>query len=123
LKTALLKVFENSMDFIKVKKDENPDFQPQITFSTKYLEDDKEVLITIRDNGPGVPEHLNRYVFDAFVSIRDESNPGLGLYIARDIIVNMHGGDITLESEEGEFTEVKIKIPVDPRPSHFLESA
>jgi len=123
LKTALLKVFENSLDFIKIKKKNNPDYKPQIVFKTKYLEDKKEVMITIRDNGTGVDEKLKRYVFDAFVSTRDESNPGLGLYIARDIIVNMHGGDISLESEEGEYTEIKIIIPTDPRPSSFLESA
>jgi signal transduction histidine kinase len=123
LKTAFLKVFENSMDFIKIKKASNSEYLPQIIFKTMYLEDEKEVFISIRDNGPGVPDHLKKYVFDAFVSNRDESNPGLGLYIARDIIVNMHGGDISLESKENVFTEIKIKIPKEPKPSSFLESA
>ncbi|MBU1626806.1 GAF domain-containing protein [bacterium] len=123
LKTAFLNVFENSVDFIKIKKIINPDFKPQIIFKTEYIPDVNNVFISIRDNGPGVPEHLKKYAFDAFVSSRDESNPGLGLYIARDIIVNMHGGDISLESKENEFTEIKIKIPKDPKPSSFLESA
>jgi len=123
LKTAYLKVFENSLDFIKIKKKSNPDYKAQITFKTNYIEDKREVLISIRDNGPGVQDNLKKYVFDAFFSTRDESNPGLGLYIARDIIVNMHGGNISLDSKENEYTEITIKIPIDPKPSSFLESA
>jgi signal transduction histidine kinase len=122
LKTALLKILENTFDFMEKKKKATTNYEPRIDFWTHFDESKREVTIKIKDNGIGVPERLKRYVFDAFVSTRDESNAGLGLFIARDIIVNMHGGDINLNSVENEYTEVIMKIPIDPKPSTFRES-
>jgi len=74
-----------------------------------------EVLVTIRDNGPGIPhEYLDR-VFDGFVQIEDISTgqvPGLGvgLRLARNV-VTAHGGRLEVQSAIGQGTAVCFALP------------
>jgi signal transduction histidine kinase len=73
---------------------------------------DRDAMISISDNGPGIsPEDRNR-VFDAFFTTKDESKgTGLGLYISRQIIQN-HGGDLSLASSSGDQTVFQIRLPL-----------
>jgi signal transduction histidine kinase len=66
--------------------------------------------VSIVDSGPGIPKEDLERVFDPFYSTRAEGT-GLGLAIARQI-VTAHGGELSLESEEGHGTEVRIKLPL-----------
>src|SRR6185295_4729384 len=68
------------------------------------------VTVEVSDDGCGVSrENLGR-VFDPFFSTKPKG-VGMGLAIARKI-VQAHGGDITLESQEGKGTLVKVWLPV-----------
>jgi two-component system OmpR family sensor kinase len=73
-----------------------------------------EVLLSVRDNGPGIPEELQAHVFERFVRAdssrsRVKGSTGLGLAIAH-AVVKAHGGSLTLTSNEGG-TEFLISLP------------
>ena len=74
---------------------------------------DREVLITVRDEGPGIaPEDLPR-IFDRFyrsAEARGTDGLGLGLYICRKL-VDAHGGRIWVESERGEGSAFHVALP------------
>jgi PAS domain S-box-containing protein len=67
------------------------------------------VLITIEDTGPGIEADVLASVFDPFFTTK-EAGTGLGLSIVRKII-DVHGGDVTMESERGVGTRVLVTIP------------
>ena len=75
---------------------------------------DNGVLLSVRDNGPGIPAELQAHVFERFVRAdssrsRVKGSTGLGLAIAH-AVVKAHGGSLTLTSNEGG-TEFRISLP------------
>ncbi len=74
--------------------------------------DERYLHLTIWDNGPGIPQEIRETIFDPFTTTKSIGT-GLGLYLVQEIVRN-HGGEITLESEEGKGTSVKISIPLEP---------
>ncbi len=69
------------------------------------------ILIGIRDNGPGIPEAIQARVFDPFFTTKPVGKgTGLGLSISFKIIEN-HKGTIFFDSRPGEGTEFKITLP------------
>ena len=82
----------------------------QVWVSTRH-EDDK-VLITVSDDGPGIPaEHLDK-IFSPFFSTKAEGqNTGLGLSICYSII-KAHHGTIEVQSEPGQGAVFIISLPV-----------
>jgi two-component system NtrC family sensor kinase len=64
---------------------------------------DSTAVITVRDTGVGMPEAVQRRIFEPFFSTKGESGSGLGLSMAYSI-VKRHGGDIEVESRLGEGT-------------------
>ena len=74
--------------------------------------DDEQAFITVRDNGPGIePENLSR-IFDPFFTTKEVGHgTGLGLSICYRI-VESHNGQITVDSNPGEFTEFLISLPL-----------
>jgi len=70
------------------------------------------VEIRIADNGPGIPEHLQERIFDAFDGNKGKGGvAGLGLAIAFGI-VREHRGQLDMDSREGEGSEFVIRLPV-----------
>jgi signal transduction histidine kinase len=66
-------------------------------------------MIEVRDTGPGVPERARAHLFEAFQSVARKGGSGLGLAIAAELI-NAHGGQIALLSNEGGAT-FRVVIP------------
>lgn len=94
----------------KKKKEKNGSYSPIVSISTKNGEE--SVTVTIRDNGIGIPKEILARAFSPFVTSKPAGqSAGMGLSISYDIITQDHGGKIELNSEEGEFTEVKITLP------------
>jgi two-component system, NtrC family, sensor kinase len=58
------------------------------------------VIIVIRDNGPGIPNEIQRTLFDPFVTRQKTNGTGLGLAIVKQYI-NSHGGEIKVENQNG----------------------
>lgn len=69
------------------------------------------VFISVRDNGAGITEEVKMKVFEPFFTTKPDRGTGLGLSVARRIILN-HDGEIGVESQLGEGTTFTIKLPV-----------
>lgn len=81
---------------------------------------DYEIELSIEDNGTGIsPEHMGA-IFEPYRTTKS-SGSGLGLLIVRRI-VREHGGEISIESEEGEGTRVTIHLPRQQRSVRLLEA-
>jgi len=72
-------------------------------------------VVTIADNGAGVPEEVLPHLFQPFFTTKGERGTGLGLWVSRGII-NKHGGTISLKSETGEAhgTVLSVFLASDP---------
>ncbi|HOG25765.1 MAG TPA: ATP-binding protein [Bacteroidales bacterium] len=69
--------------------------------------------VRIRDNGKGIsPENIKK-IFDPFFTTKPAGKgTGLGLSLSYDIVVKVHGGQIQVESEPGEYAEFIVTIPI-----------
>ena len=86
------------------------DYEPTLAAATKNRGD--RVEITIRDNGTGIPADVKEKMFNPFFTTKPAGEgTGLGLSISHDIVVKQHGGSIEVETQTGEFTEIKIVLP------------
>jgi signal transduction histidine kinase len=85
-------------------------FEPKLTATTTSL--GERVEIRIRDNGTGIPPEVKEKMFNPFFTTKPAGEgTGLGLSISHDIIVKQHSGTIEVDSQPGEFTEVRIVLP------------
>jgi signal transduction histidine kinase len=86
------------------------DYEPTLTASTKNL--GNRVEIAIRDNGTGITPDVKEKMFNPFFTTKPTGEgTGLGLSISHDIIVKQHGGSIEVETQPGEFTELRVILP------------
>ena len=89
-------------------------FTPQGGTVTVGMEaDGKQVTVSVRDTGRGIPREELSQVFDQFFR-SEEANPsgsGIGLALAK-MFVDMHGGEIRVESEQGKGTAFIFSLPV-----------
>jgi len=77
--------------------------------------DESFVEVEVADDGPGIPSHIRERIFDPFFTTKAVGEgTGLGLGIALEI-VNGHGGNILVDSEPGEGTRFRVRLPVDAR--------
>jgi signal transduction histidine kinase/CheY-like chemotaxis protein len=68
-------------------------------------------VVVVRDTGPGIPPHLIDRIFEPFFTTRDVGRgSGLGLSIAHNIVANI-GGELTVESKEGEGATFRVVLP------------
>jgi GAF domain-containing protein len=88
-------------------------YEPTVTAATRNL--GNSVEIRIRDNGTGVPPEVKEKMFNPFFTTKPAGEgTGLGLSISYDIIVKQHAGSIEVDTQPGEFTEVRIVLPRAP---------
>ena len=83
---------------------------PKVWVSTKKVGD--KVFISVRDNGPGIPQKILDKIFQPFFTTKPTGQgTGLGLSLSYDI-VKAHGGELKVETKEGEGSEFAIVLPV-----------
>jgi len=81
-----------------------------MTLSTKAR--GEEIVISIRDTGPGIPDDIRQKIFLPFFTTKDINiGTGLGLSVVHGI-VKSHRGRIKVLSESGRGTEFKVYLPV-----------
>ena len=98
------------------KDESDPKFKPTLRVATRDLGD--AVEIRVRDNGTGIPPEIRDKLFQPFFTTKSTGEgTGLGLSISWDIVVQQHGGTITVDSRVGEFTEFAIRLPRTPWPT------
>jgi two-component system NtrC family sensor kinase len=89
---------------------ENGNYKPSILLST-YTENGS-VVVSLKDNGGGIPEHLIEKIFEPFFTTKPPGQgTGLGLSISYDI-VKAHNGNLSVTSETGKGTTFIISLPV-----------
>jgi two-component system NtrC family sensor kinase len=68
-------------------------------------------MISVKDNGPGIPSSIKEKIFQPFFTTKPTGQgTGLGLSLSYDI-VKAHGGEIKVESKEGQGCEFIIQLP------------
>lgn len=96
----------------------------QISLSAKRL--DNEVLVSVRDNGTGIPEDKLDTIFDMFMQVdrtseHAQAGLGIGLTLVKRL-TEMHGGSIEAKSKgEGQGSEFTVRLPIVSRLSSVVE--
>jgi two-component system, NtrC family, sensor kinase len=109
---ALLNLISNGFYATTKRKTEanGGNYEPTVAAATKNLGD--RVEIRIRDDGTGIPPEVREKLFNPFFTTKPAGEgTGLGLSISHDIIVKQHGGSIEVDTQPGEFTEIRIILP------------
>ncbi|RZJ63245.1 MAG: histidine kinase [Flavobacterium sp.] len=95
-------------------KFEGESFKPIVEVSTSSVGNNIE--ISVKDNGNGIPEAIKEKIFQPFFTTKPTGEgTGLGLSLAYDI-VKAHGGELQVETIEGESTTFIISIAKQPKP-------
>jgi two-component system, NtrC family, sensor kinase len=109
---VLLNLYNNAFYAVTDKHRQRPgvSFEPLVTVSTGR--DNGVVLIRIRDNGTGIPSNVLDKIYQPFFTTKPAGQgTGLGLSLSYDII-KAHGGELKVESREGEGSEFTISLPI-----------
>lgn len=109
---VVLNLFTNAFYSVMQKKRQLGDaYEPVVTVKTGKTA--KGISISIRDNGNGVPQKVVDKIFQPFFTTKPVGEgTGLGLSMSYDIITKGHGGELKVETKEGEYAEFVIVIPV-----------
>ena len=111
---VLLNLYNNAFYAVSEKhKIQGSGFNPEVTVSTK--KSGNKILISVKDNGDGIPKQVKDKIFQPFFTTKPTGQgTGLGLSLSYDI-VKTHGGEIKVESKEGDEvggTIFIIELPV-----------
>ena len=88
-------------------------YEPLVSVHTKKV--NGKVEIYIKDNGVGIPQKVVDKIFQPFFTTKPAGQgTGLGLSLSYDI-VKAHGGEIKVETKEGEGAEFVIQLPLDKK--------
>ena len=91
------------------KKTAAAGYEPTVMVSTK--KDNGNILVTVKDNGNGVPQKVLDKIFQPFFTTKPAGQgTGLGLSLSYDVI-KAHGGDLKVQTKEGEGAEFTISLP------------
>ena len=112
---VLLNLFNNAFyaegEKQKAENEKLREYAPTVWVSTKKLEG--YVEIRVKDNGNGIPQNIIDKIFQPFFTTKPTGEgTGLGLSLAYDII-KAHGGQLKVESKEGEGSEFVIQLPIE----------
>lgn len=108
---VLLNLVVNASDAVASKSADKEDTLGKIVVRT--YSDDDHVMVEVQDDGCGIPEEIKSKVFDPFFTTKDVGKgTGQGLAIAHNVVVNMHHGEVDVESTPGIGTTFIVKLPI-----------
>ena len=111
LKQVFLNLILNAVDAVEK--------QGNIKISVKEAQTPGFLAVQVEDNGCGIPAHVLPNIFDPFFTTKGPGKgTGLGLSVSHGIIT-MHGGQISLETEEGKYTRFTVILPSRTVPAVF----
>lgn len=85
---------------------------PNACLQIKVRSDGESVLTDIIDNGPGLPEAVQKHIFEPFFTTKPVGQgTGLGLAISHRVVIGQHGGDLTVVSTPGN-TRFRVLLPI-----------
>ncbi len=107
---VILNLINNAFYAVTEKRKVNLDgYEPTVSVTTKQRDD--KVEITVKDNGNGISQKVLDKIFQPFFTTKPTGQgTGLGLSLSYDI-VKAHGGELKVETREGEGSEFSIQLP------------
>jgi signal transduction histidine kinase len=108
---VILNLLTNAFYVVNEKKQQQREgYEPTVFISTKRSSD--KIEIKVRDNGNGIPSKVLDKIFQPFFTTKPTGQgTGLGLSLSYDIIAKGHGGELKVETKEGEGTEFIVVLP------------
>ncbi len=112
---VLLNLYNNAFYAVSEKKKASassalPPYEPTVSVSTEKIND--KIIIAVKDNGNGIPQKVVDKIFQPFFTTKPTGQGiGLGLSLSYDII-KAYGGEIKVETNEGEGSEFIIGLPL-----------
>ena len=108
---VLLNLFNNAFYAVAEKKKRLIGaYKPVVSVTTKKQGEKIEILV--RDNGMGIPQNSLNKIFQPFFTTKPTGEgTGLGLSLSYDIITKAHGGELKVNTKEGEYAEFVIELP------------
>ena len=109
---VILNLITNAFYAVMEKKKLHPaGYEPTVTVSTKKI--DNKVIVEVKDNGTGISQKAIDKIFQPFFTTKPTGQgTGLGLSLSYDIVTKSHGGEIKVETKEGESTGFSVILPV-----------
>jgi signal transduction histidine kinase len=106
---VILNLINNAFYAVDEKKKQNQNgYEPTVSVSTKKVGD--KILISVQDNGNGIPQKVLDKIFQPFFTTKPTGQgTGLGLSLSYDI-VKAHGGELKVETKEGEGSQFIIVL-------------
>ena len=108
---VLLNLLNNAFYTVteKKKQQSQSNYEPTVSVSTKKI--NNRIEIRVSDNGNGIPQNVLDKIYQPFFTTKPSGEgTGLGLSLSYDII-KAHGGELKVESKEGEGAEFIIQLP------------
>ncbi len=124
---VLLNLYNNAFYAVREKQyqqvavagvaDESP-YQPTVWVRTRRVKG--QVELSVKDNGNGIPEEIISKIFQPFFTTKPTGQgTGLGLSLSYDIVTKGHGGEMRVESQEGEGTLFIMNLPLQSTTLHI----
>jgi signal transduction histidine kinase len=104
LNDAILNIVSNAVDATRNQT------EGRVCISTRFDSAGKRMCIAIQDNGPGIPDAIQKKIFEPFFSTKGSKGTGLGLAVTQKV-VREHGGELLLQSGEGAGALFTIWLP------------
>ncbi|MCV6608834.1 MAG: response regulator [Campylobacterales bacterium] len=105
LEQVMLNIINNGKEALVERKVEEP------VIEIKSFQDDRCYIITIEDNGGGIPDSIIEKVFDSYFTTKGDEGTGIGLNLAKLIVQDSLQGEIAVKnSDKGAFFTIKLPI-------------
>ncbi|HBE21160.1 MAG TPA: hybrid sensor histidine kinase/response regulator [Cyanobacteria bacterium UBA11149] len=112
LNQVFMNILTNAIDGLEQAINSQKIFTPFIIIKTEVI-DSNFVIISISDNGLGIPKDIQKKIFEPFFTTKSSgTGTGIGLAISQQIIAEKHHGSLECFSEVGEGSEFRIIIPL-----------
>ena len=107
---VLLNLYNNAFYAVSEKKKQQPgNYEPTVYVNTRKI--NSKVEIRVKDNGNGIPKKVIDKIYQPFFTTKPAGQgTGLGLSLSYDI-VKAHGGEIKVETKEGQYTTFVVILP------------
>jgi signal transduction histidine kinase len=111
---VILNLITNAFYAVMEKKKLQPaesGYEPTVTVGTRTI--DNKIEVQVKDNGTGIPKKALDKIFQPFFTTKPTGQgTGLGLSLSYDIVTKGHGGELKVETREGEYTMFSIILPL-----------
>ncbi|MDF9795620.1 signal transduction histidine kinase/ligand-binding sensor domain-containing protein/CheY-like chemotaxis protein/AraC-like DNA-binding protein [Catalinimonas alkaloidigena] len=121
METVLYNLLSNAFKFTPA------DGSISVSVDTGYAgaAEEEALFIKVEDNGIGIPQHLQQYIFDRYYQVDEHhmngnSGTGIGLALVKKI-VEMHGGAVSVQSQEGRGSCFTVSLPLKKQPENTID--